>query len=1136
MTAYGTAIGGVAVPVGGGPPVSYHGITPPPGYVAAPWLQTPGGNIGNPNVPPPAQNPINPVRPTELPVSSTLKVSGINSDSSFSQSVPVQAMNPADVAALRMTNPERFYTTSGPGVRFERYYTGPVYEVRQGSQIVYRSTSETESQSFISKQNADKIDKIFSPGKTPSFTYLGPESIGSTATELYNAPIGTRIAAIASSMATPYGGEVLSEAVFGGGWFNVNAPIGRNIATSASSMATSSQPTLGQSGSSWFKINEAVAKSQLWIQAHNTAEIPRFVSRGTGPTSEMGMQGLPYIKASPEFKEGLQGVASSPLGWVAGGFVFRTLGAVAPAAVKLIGTVTPSWIAGGLTKTAVTEGPGAAVREAQQTAVSFPFFLAGAKAPFVLKYGKIETGEQTPRGALSEIQTRLAEEATARGGYVGGSAALRLQLPEGGFRDIGDVDTYFKSREAVKGFADVALKEYQSGAAAMGRKPEEFTINTEQFGKYGQLKIWDVTANKSVFDVNYNPASDANILNVGGINVRKANQILSDKRYIVKSASSQKPETVLKAKTDLELAEEAAKLPMFNVNLKYGGIYIPEAKEGNVMYILGRNAEGKFIWGKPTASDLNLSPKDRLVFGPPEERIVVKKLSSGNIESMPQSAFEKGILTQRPVIESLGYSSSDVTQKVGPYLRVEEYAKNISKINEGKLPLETKNLKPEQLKPLWESMKANPKSYVQVKGSIVELAQRNPELMRTAGDIEVTFKNEAQAMKTGKVWADIITKAGLKAELKNVPKKGLGIYDLNENELLDLQFKGKPESKISGASGYRYGFKIDRGNTKLQGIKAQKWGEQSIRKGGTSITWWSEGKIEPPQHRAKEPADWYAQIKSGAKEGKLPRITYIELWKWRTAKWTNPEVEEKFKEIETKGYRPDITAAARGEKPPVPPLKSIPIAPTTPLQSISRQPSMIARQPSTVVEPSSPMTSHAAKSPSVSIFPSASSRFRSASTSPPSASASSSASASASPYPSVSPYRSASGRSVSASASASASPYPSVSASVSPYKQPPPSPSKYPFPGIAGQPYKEAKQKKKTVPFAQKKAGKIMLTPMRDPLTALGEAFRTRRAVLKPLPQTRAVKGAFASRLFGVPSAGFLFGQKEVRAAERGRR
>jgi len=95
----------------------------------------------------------------------------------------------------------------------------------------------------------------------------------------------------------------------------------------------------------------------------------------------------------------------------------------------------------------------------------------------------------------------------------------------------------------------------------------------------------------------------------------------------------------------------------------------------------------------------------------------------------------------------------------------------------------------------------------------------------------------------------------------------------------------------------------------------------------------------------------------------------------------------------------------------------------------------------------------------------------------------------------------------------------------------------FPFPGFGGQPFKKAPAAKRMTPFVQKMPGrKSRITVMRDPLTALGESFRTRRAVLPPLPQTRAVRGAFSSRMFGTQSAGFLFGPEQARAAQRRRK
>ena len=74
-------------------------------------------------------------------------------------------------------------------------------------------------------------------------------------------------------------------------------------------------------------------------------------------------------------------------------------------------------------------------------------------------------------GALNPLQDALARLVTSEGGYIGGSSAIKIQLPDGSFRETGDVDLYTNDQSKVGTIADKALAVAKAFYVEQGLNP-----------------------------------------------------------------------------------------------------------------------------------------------------------------------------------------------------------------------------------------------------------------------------------------------------------------------------------------------------------------------------------------------------------------------------------------------------------------------------------------------------------------------------------------------------------------------------------------------------------------------------------------------------------------------------------------
>lgn len=319
----------------------------------------------------------------------------------------------------------------------------------------------------------------------------------------------------------------------------------------------------------------------------------------------------------------------------------------------------------------------------------------------------------------------------------------------------------------------------------------------------------------------------------------------------------------------------------------YRGAALYSGEEGTAVNLLGITNKGIAV-GRLSYKNVDVSNID------------YPKIAKKNIASYPQTPLETSLFTDKPTMEAMKITGSDI-RKVELVKIFGAASKGLTTISPGDLPMETKGgLTPKQMKAIYSYLKSNPKAYNEIYGSLPDVAQRPTQYKRAIGDIELKFSGKPQAIKTGSELAKVIRGTGMKdAKVLEDPEKGLGIFK-GQDKIIELKYPGKTQTDLIGSKGYRYGLLEDRGITDLQGFKVQKSGEQLIRKTGTSATWWKGEKgeiiIEPPTHRAKDPVDVYSEVKSAVYFNKLPGEHDVFAEEWRGLEWRNPEVKTLFEE------------------------------------------------------------------------------------------------------------------------------------------------------------------------------------------------------------------------------------------------
>jgi len=170
-----------------------------------------------------------------------------------------------------------------------------------------------------------------------------------------------------------------------------------------------------------------------------------------------------------------------------------------------------------------------------------------ARAPaewqkFLNEYKKA-VGGNVIYGRLTPLQDGFARLATREGGYIGGSGAIKVQMPDGSFREAGDSDLYTNDKAKVGDLMDKALRYAKDYYAANGLDSERLTISPTSSGDH--QVIFDTETLKPVADIIYRPVRTSNpnfipdkvITTKDGIRAREVSQIIKDKAQAVRVAT-----------------------------------------------------------------------------------------------------------------------------------------------------------------------------------------------------------------------------------------------------------------------------------------------------------------------------------------------------------------------------------------------------------------------------------------------------------------------------------------------------------------------------------------------------------------------------------------------------------------------
>lgn len=146
------------------------------------------------------------------------------------------------------------------------------------------------------------------------------------------------------------------------------------------------------------------------------------------------------------------------------------------------------------------------------------------------------------RKPLTKTDSEVINYVSKKGAYLGGSSALYFQIP--GFRKYGDIDIYFKKGTDIKPIANKVLEITRQ--KNKGVYLEKATSHIKIKNKKG----------KDLYDIGIRSESKDKIIKINDIRMRKANQILADKRQITKH--TKQTSKWQKAIKDLDLADKLA--------------------------------------------------------------------------------------------------------------------------------------------------------------------------------------------------------------------------------------------------------------------------------------------------------------------------------------------------------------------------------------------------------------------------------------------------------------------------------------------------------------------------------------------------------------------------------------------------
>lgn len=156
----------------------------------------------------------------------------------------------------------------------------------------------------------------------------------------------------------------------------------------------------------------------------------------------------------------------------------------------------------------------------------------------------------TQFGSIPEpLKYEIAKYMIKQGAYLGGSTAVRLQLPEGAFRQTRDLDIYVPANLAKN------IPQYAKSIVEIGEKFRG-KGNLDIIQKEKHLGITDLTTGEELVDLGSRGLARDKVVKFGEFNVRKLNQIAADKREIIKNVDPSEAK-YQKAKLDLELIDKA---------------------------------------------------------------------------------------------------------------------------------------------------------------------------------------------------------------------------------------------------------------------------------------------------------------------------------------------------------------------------------------------------------------------------------------------------------------------------------------------------------------------------------------------------------------------------------------------------
>lgn len=520
-----------------------------------------------------------------------------------------------------------------------------------------------------------------------------------------------------------------------------------------------------------------------------------------------------------------------------------------------------------------------------------------------IRGGAIRAAGKEPAG-LEGIKKDIAVETSKANAYVVGSTVLEERYGKSIIKGedidlaITNIEDYPSVRKAiinvlesekVKGQIEINPELSKTDMRVLKNIMEEEKKNPPDI--YSLKVIPIVAEQKGVpkIEIQLRPEGMDKIIESNDMRLRDYAEVINDKKQIVRIAKKlakenksidikkltidkkvelQKqgklvdPEKLLKAQTHLALIEKGESL--FNKpRTLYRGLYLKYG-ESKVLPIIGIGEDFKPVYGFPRLKDFPSISKVTFT----DEGL--PRLSRGNIESYPQSAFQTSILVREPILKEVFKGSATMEEDIETLLltkKARDILKNQRSAFIKEFPKETTILSPKETKFTIEFAQKYPKLYERFYGSFTDIAQMTDTLKRDAHDIEVKLKSEEAAREFGQKYIEEAKQKGITG-LRFEENEGMGIYKGKE-KAIELKYKGEP-NELVGGTGRRYGYKEERGNTEIQKIRSQKQYEQLIRKSATSTTWFKElqpsGKevniAEAPLHRPKDIPDVYREIKS----------------------------------------------------------------------------------------------------------------------------------------------------------------------------------------------------------------------------------------------------------------------------------